>query len=254
MRNRLTTLLPAMLLVLGGTCMDRSEADTLVSQARRLYLTGSYEEALHSMEKVEGSFDSPALQLGIGNCWYRLGDLPHAILHYERGLRLSPGDEDLRMNLDLALSQTKDRVPGEADHVVARGWASFRAGSDPDQWARRSLWLSATLFLLLLLARITGGTAGRRVLYGASALAALLLVMSVGFAFARDQQLKSHHQAILVAPKTDVRAEPRDQAKVLFLLHKGTKVELRDTTDGWGEVSIASGASGWLPLSSIERI
>lgn len=247
-------LIPALLLSFSSTGMDRAQADTMVAQAQRLYVAGSHEEALHLLEQVEFEFDSPALQLGLGNCYYRLGDVPHAILHYERGIRLAPGDEDLRANLELALTQTKDRIPGDADHVVARNWEAFKAGSDPDQWARRSLWSAAALFALLILAGLLHGAAARRLAYGASAVAALLLLASLGFSIARDRRLRAHDQAIIVSPKSDVRAEPRDQAKVLFLLHKGTKVDVRDTANGWCEVSIASGATGWVPAAVIERI
>lgn len=254
MRKQIVMLLTALLSTLSSIGMDRSEADTLVAQAQRLYMAGSHAEALQLLEKVEEEFDSPALQLSIGNCFYRLGDVPHAILHYERGIRLAPGDEDLRANLELAQTQTKDRIPGDADHVVARGWASIKAGSDPNQWARRSLWLSASLFALLILARMVNAIGMRRLAYAASGITAVLLLASIAFSFARHRQLSAHNQAIIIAPKTDVRAEPRDQAKALFLLHKGTKVDVRDTTDGWCEVSIASGATGWLPLTAIERI
>ncbi len=254
MMNRFPLLCLPLLLAAQALCMDRTQADSLVANGQRLYLNGSYEEALAQLSEVEAEFDSPELQLGIGNCWYRLGDIPHAILHYERGLRLDPGDEDLRANLDLAMTQIKDRIPGEADHVVARGWSAFQAGSDTDQWARRSLWVCLAFFVLLTVARIVRSRGARRIAYGAAGLAALLLLLSIGFAAQRARQLETHPYAIILAPKTDARAEPRDTAKALFLLHRGSKVQVRDTTNGWCEVRLASGATGWLPARHLERI
>ncbi|MBK9177611.1 MAG: SH3 domain-containing protein [Flavobacteriales bacterium] len=254
MNPRIASLLVGLLIHGSTMCLTRTEADSLVSEAQRHYIAADHQAALENYILVEETFDSPALQLGIGNCWFKLGDVPRAILHYERGLRLAPGDADLRANLDLANTQVKDRIPGDPDNALSRTWAALRGGADPDQWARRSLWLSAILFSLLALARIVNGRMVRRSAYAAAGICAILLLVSTGFAYTRHRELQTHGAAIILAPKVDVRAEPREGSKVLFILHKGTKVEVRDTTQGWSEVRIANGAIGWMPPRTLERI
>lgn len=254
MTPRTASLLLGLLLHGGAWCLTRAEADSLVSEAQRLYIAADHQAALERYLLVEEAFDSPALQLGMGNCWYKLGDVPRAILHYERGLRLAPGDGDLRANLDLANTQVKDRIPGDPDHALSRTWAALRGGADPDQWARRALWLCAVFFALLALGRIASNALLRRSAYASAGICLVLLLMSTGFAYTRHREMKAHDAAIILAPKVDVRAEPREGSKVLFILHKGTKVEVRDTTDGWSEVRIANGAIGWMPPRTLERI
>lgn len=254
MNARSASLLLGLLLHGSAWCLTRSEADSLISEAQRLYIAADHQAALERYLLVEVAFDSPALQLGMGNCWYKLGDVPRAILHYERGLRLAPGDADLRANLDLANTQVKDRIPGEADHALARTWAALRGGADPDQWARRSLWLCTILFVMLALARFATGAIARRSAYAVAGLCTVLLLVSTSLAYTRHRDMQAHDTAIILAPKVDVRAEPREGSKVLFILHKGTKVEVRDTTMGWSEVRIANGAIGWMPPGTMERI
>jgi hypothetical protein len=38
------------------------------------------------------------------------GDIPHAILYFEKSLKLNPGDEDAQHNLDFAKLQTVDQL------------------------------------------------------------------------------------------------------------------------------------------------
>ncbi len=235
-------------------CLSKPEADSLVAAGQRLYLAGDHRGALDALLQVEAGFDSPLLQLAIGNAWYKTGDIPRAILHYERGLRLAPGDADLLANRDLAASQVKDRLPGDPDHAVARMWRMLSAGSDPDQWARRALWLMLLLCIAIAGARLARRGAFKRAAYVLAGSAAVLLLVSISFAAARARALRTHTSAIIMAPRMDARAEPRDGAKTLFILHKGSKVEVRDTANGWTEVRLPNGSVGWMPPGSLEPI
>jgi tetratricopeptide (TPR) repeat protein len=254
MNARTALLLAGALTAAAAWCQSKPEADSLVAQGQRLYLAGDHRGALDALLKAEEGFDAPALQLAIGNAWYKTGDIPRAILHYERGLRLAPGDPDLLANRDLAASQVKDRLPGDPDHALARIWREVKAGSDPDQWARRALWLMALLCAAIALARLTGRRAIRRTAYALTGLLGGLLLASTGFAAARKRALEAHGAAIIMAPRMDARAEPREGAKTLFILHKGAKVEVRDTTNGWTEVRLPNGSVGWMPPGSLELV
>ena len=182
------------------------------------------------------------------------GDVARAILHYERGLKLAPGDADLRANLDLANEQVKDRLAGKPTLALGSTWASVRGGHDPDQWARRSLWASALFFALLAISLIAQHRALKRTLWALSAASLSFLLVCVAFASYRHRELTDDSAAIIVSPKVDVLGEPRSGSTVLFVLHKGTKVSVLQTTDGWYEVELPNGSIGWMPPATLERI
>lgn len=251
---RTATLLAALWLAPAAWALTHVQADSLVKEGARLYTAGDHQAALDALLQVEDGFDSPALQLAIGNAWYKSGDAAKAILHYERGLRLAPSDADLRANRDLLASQVKDKLPSDPDHALSRTWDTLRAGADPDQWARRSLWLMLLTCVAIAVARLVKGTGTQRLAYSASAILGLLLVASVGFAFSRHQRMQAHDEAIIMAPRMDARAEPKAGAKTLFILHKGSKVQAGDEADGWTEVRLPNGSVGWMPPGSLERI
>lgn len=234
--------------------MDRAEAEALVEQANTAYSAGDHELALALYDSVSAAYTSTALLYNIGNCHFKLGDVPHAILFYERALRHAPGAEDVQANLDLARQQVVDRVSALPSFSLGNTWSRIRGGRDADQWARRALWACTGLFALLALALLLRAKALRRTCYAAAGAALLFTLLAVGLAAARYLEVTADDEAIIMTAKVDVRSEPHDGGTVLFVLHKGTKVEVLKDTDGWNEVRLPNGSVGWMPATGMVRI
>src|SRR5690606_12551683 len=91
-------------------------------------------------DSVNTDYTSAGLLYNIGNCYSKLGDMPHAILYYERALRLAPGADDIQANLDLERAKVVDRMNQLPAFTLGSVWDRLQGGKDVDQWARRSLW------------------------------------------------------------------------------------------------------------------
>lgn len=247
--------LSALLLVVPGMteAMVAAEADALYARAQEVYATGDHAAALALFDSVATSHGSAALDLAIGNCHFKLNNIPKAILHYERALLQEPGAEDVKANLDLARQRILDRVNELPLFTLGNSWERFWAGHDPDQWTRRSLWAWGTTVLLFILAIALGGT-WRSLLLPVAAMAFLVSITSVFLAHRRAHVVRHYNGAIVMAPRVEVASEPREGATTLFMLHAGTKVTVRKTVNTWCEVAIANGSIGWMPATSLERI
>lgn len=252
MKRLLSTLSLALPLLVSG--MSRQEAEALVADANTAYTGGHYTEALALYDSARTEYGSASLLYNIGNCHFKLNDIPRAILFYERALRLSPGADDIQGNLDLARQQVVDRVHALPSFSLGNTWSSFRGGRYVDQWARRALWGGTLLFALLAMALLVRTTALRRTLQVAAAIALLFTLTATGFAAARKAEVTSDGEAIVLQAKVDVRSEPREGATVLFVLHKGTKVEVLQGENGWNEVRLPNGNVGWMPAPAMETI
>lgn len=254
MKTRTLLLLFAALLSFAVSAATKAEADIVSTRAQEAYTAGNYTEALALFDSVAQEYSSTALFFNIGNCHFKLGDIPHAILNYERALRLSPGDEDVQANLDLARRQVADRVNELPTFTLGSTWGKLRGGRDADQWSRRSLWACLAFFVVLGVAVAVRHRTWKRVLLGVSAAGLVVTVLAVSFAAVRHAEIVDDSEAIIMTPKVDVRSEPRDGTKVLFVLHKGTKVAVLKEQAGWYEVKLPNGSVGWMPPASLERI
>jgi tetratricopeptide (TPR) repeat protein len=255
MRAMRSTLL---LLLLGFNAslpaMDRSAANALVEQAQQAYAQGGQEQALALFDSVNTRFTSAGLLFNIANCHFKLQRIPHAILHYERALRLAPGNEDIQNNLELARMQIVDRVNEMPRFSVGNELTRLSGGRDADQWARWVLWTWAITLLLLALGLVIKEQVQRRMLFSLSAVAFLAVLVCTGFAAVRAAAIHDSTEAILMSARIDVRSEPREGSTTLFVLHKGTKVEVLQELDQWVEVALRNGSVGWVPMQTIERI
>ena len=247
-------LLSTVILPFGAHAMERTEADSLIARAQRAYSAGDQRTALALYDSANTRYTSAALLYDIGNCHFKLNDIPHAILFYERALLREPGADDIRSNLELARQQTLDRVNELPGLQLGSTWERWRGGHDVDQWARRSLWTWATALFLFALSMAVTGLFLKRSLQVLTGIAVVVAIGAVVLAGTRTHEVRHPDGAIVMAPRVDVTSEPRVGSTALFLLHAGTKVTVRKEEAGWAEVALANGNVGWMPVRAIERI
>lgn len=233
--------------------MDLSTADSLVHSAQEAYAAGDHQLALDLYDSVYVEYTSAGLLHNIANCYFKLEDVPRAILFYERALKYSPGDEDIQANLELARQQIVDRVNEMPRFSFENTLTRILGGSDIDLWAWRSIWIWV-LCITLLIVGLLSRDLPRKVLIGAAALVFVAMLVSTSFAYLRYADIKQNSEAIILAPVLDVHSEPATSSTKLFVLHKGTKVTVLQALDEWCEVRLMNGSVGWIPTSSFERI
>lgn len=247
------TLIPLLLATALAGPMH-AQPGALADSAQAAYQRGDHALALRLYDSLAVDWSSPALLYNIGNCHFKLGDVPHAILHYERALRLAPGAEDIQANLDLARMQVADRVNELPAFTLGGFWERIRGGRDVDQWARRSLWTALLLFASLAGWLLARHRLLRAALLGLAGTALVAAVIATLLAAYRLREVTANDQAIIMVPKVDVRSEPREGATALFILHEGTKVSILQEANGWNEVRLPNGSVGWMPPASLVRI
>ena len=104
MKQILSIILFSLFFSTSALSQSKTEADTL-------YTKEKYEEAANMYEKILATQGEAAeIYYNLGNCYYKLDNVPYSILNYERALMLDPGDGDIRANLALARARTVDRV------------------------------------------------------------------------------------------------------------------------------------------------
>ncbi|MFW6267545.1 MAG: tetratricopeptide repeat protein, partial [Marinilabiliaceae bacterium] len=195
-----------------------------------------------------------ALYYNLGNAYYKTGELPRAILNYERALLHAPQDKDIRHNLELAYSQTTDEIERVDAFFLTEWYRDLRNLNDSDGWA---LWSVGCFILVLISLGIY--FYGRNVPLKkiAFALSFIFLITSgITFAFSARQKekLTEESHAIIFTPSVNIKSSPDQSGTNLFVLHEGTKVELLNKIGEWWNVKLEDGSEGWIHESDIEII
>jgi tetratricopeptide (TPR) repeat protein len=249
-------LLGTVVLLLVTVSVRGEAQEDFFEEGNRHYQEGDYSSALESyLRIVEAGYDSGPLRYNIANAHFKLGSLGQAILNYERALRLSPRDDDVRANLELARSLTVDeitplpgfwlfRVTSWWVHLLPRTWLIilvatgyvtaaigvavlvFRRGTRLASWCARIAVVAGTVTLV----------------FGAN-LAALELEIGVD------------EEAIVLVDEVPVQSAPSDDSPLqLFTIHEGTKIRIDRRSEEWAEIVLEDGKVGWVPVTAFEVI
>lgn len=250
-------LIMSMLMIPGLTHAENTAyLDSLWSKGVQAYTDGRWSECTESLKALESlGVVSPELYYNLGNAYFKSGDYPHAILYYERTLKISPSFEDARINLDFANSLIRDKIDAVPEFVL-KSWARKVCYLMPsDFWALISIVLFAAALALFLVFRLGASRGLRRTGFYCSIVALILSASSFGMArWQRNSYLRADG-AIVMKPVASVKSSPsRDSSKDLFVLHEGTKVTVLDTVGEWKNISLSDGRQGWIEESDMEKI
>lgn len=250
-------LIMSMLMIPGLTHAENTAyLDSLWNKGVQAYTDGRWSECTESLKALESvGVVSPELYYNLGNAYFKSGDYPHAILYYERTLKISPSFEDARINLDFANSLIRDKIDAVPEFVL-KSWARKVCYLMPsDFWAVISIVLFAAALALFLVFRLGASRGLRRTGFYCSIVALILSASSFGMArWQRNSYLRADG-AIVMKPVASVKSSPsRDSSKDLFVLHEGTKVTVLDTVGEWKNISLSDGRQGWIEESDMEMI
>jgi tetratricopeptide (TPR) repeat protein len=232
-----------------------SDYGALYKKANEQYKKAQYQDAVKSYSQIlDGGYQSEAVYFNLGDAYFKLGDIPSALLYYEKAHKLAPGDEDINFNIYFANSKTPDKVEPAPAFFVTQWWHSI------------ILFFSiGTLSVLSVLSFMAGS--GLLVVYLFTNIISLkklsfytgilVLISGLLFVFISNSQghyFNDHHQAIIFSGSVNVRSGPGDQAATLFVLHDGTKINILDNNNAWIKVQLANGNEGWIQQSDIKEI
>lgn len=218
------------------------------------YEQGRFQDAAAAYEKILGyGIGDPRVLYNLANAYFKMGRLGAAILHYERALRLDPSDGDVRDNLEYARGLIRDIVTEAEIPYPVKVVKNFLDGLSTD--------LVTALFLAVYFA--AGGLVGalplsrayatRRALgYGAAAAGLAVIVM--GLALGHKIEQTTAARAIVMEDKVNVLSGPAADNTVLFTVHEGARLEVRNRRDGWYQVSLPNAMSGWVPSTAVEQV
>jgi uncharacterized protein YgiM (DUF1202 family) len=78
-----------------------------------------------------------------------------------------------------------------------------------------------------------------------SGIALTVALFCTGFSYLRYRAYEESQPAIIFKREITVRSEPNKESSPVFLLHEGTKVQVKDSLDVWWKIELADGQTGW---------
>lgn len=191
----------------------------------------------------------------LGCCYYRMDEIARSILWFERALMLSPGDEDIQFNLDMARSKTVDRITPRHEMFFVSAWNSVSNITGVDNWARLSLVLFFLSLVLLSVYIFSSALVLRKTGFFGMLVGIVLVILCNLLAYTQRVNIEERTSAVVMSPAVTVKSTPSASGADLFVLHEGTHIEILDNSmKDWVEFQIADGKVGWMPRKQMEVI
>ena len=219
------------------------------------YAKGNYQQAIKDYQEILKTGVSSEIYYNLGNAYYRTDNITQALLAYERALQLSPGDNDIRFNLQYARSKTIDKITPETEMFFVTWYNSLVNFTRVDRWANTAIVSIVMALLLILVFLFAPQMWARKSGFYGSAVFLLLFAFANLFAFQQKHELETKQGAIVIAPTVNVKKTPAASGTDIFVIHEGTRVDITDRgMKQWRGIKLADGREGWLKTSQIEEI
>lgn len=236
-----------LLCVLSSSVSFGDQISNVMQKANELYKNNQYQLAIDEYNKlVIQGYEATSLYYNLGNAHYRLGKVGFAILYYEKALKFSPSDEDVKHNLSLAKLNLVDKVDELPPFFIFNIWEGLLASFSVSGWTI----IIYIIFILLLLAVIayffSRSVTQQRISFFTGIGILVLLFLSISLLAVKMNKEFNIKNGIIVETSVIVKSAPDNSSKDEFSIHEGLKVRLEDKVDDWVKISLSDGKVGWI--------
>lgn len=245
--------------------LPASFAATAVQQADSAYNKKNFQDARYYYQAAaEKDGVSSDLYYNMGNTYYRLGDLGHAVLNYRRALALDPSNEEARLNLEFVRTKITDKPEDDSTflrnvHLKIVSWMS------PDAWAWTSMGVFALMIWLIAIYLFAPSVNARKVGFFGAFVILFIFIYTLYVAWSSANAYNGNGRAVVTAPVTNLRSTPassNSSADKVVPIHEGTELIILDslaTPDDpkvplWYDVKINNTSRAWLPAADVEKV
>ncbi|MBT8399968.1 MAG: tetratricopeptide repeat protein, partial [Rhodothermia bacterium] len=232
---------------------DVEEAARLFDEGNASYREGNFDDARTAYEAVLSmGFESAALYQNLGNAYFRLDRLGQAMLNYQRAARLRPANPEIRHNIRLVQTRSRDRFSQVPTPVLARWWNGFIDGFGMRTlfWIGAISWLAGTILAGYRLWTSASGPWSRRVI---TLLCATGLFLLAG-ALATSAVRSNIAAGVVVSDRVEVRDEPEGGSRSAVVVHEALVIDILKVEEGWAEIRLPNGITGYVPEEAVAAV
>jgi hypothetical protein len=217
------------------------------------YEAKQYDSAVYYFDLIAQTRPAnAAVYYNLGNAYYRLNEVPLAILNYCRALKVNPEYREAEENLTLAESRISNKIPYIPDVFFLTWWHWLTDGHRATLWAVVS-WVLFLSIIAALLQRALSKDRSKRLPAQLPLFVGLAWVVCLTLAICSSVNSASSTEAVVM--QNDVPLMNIDlKGKPISLVPAGTIVVIKGENSGWLEVRLPDGRVGWLQTTNVARV
>jgi tetratricopeptide (TPR) repeat protein len=242
-------------LVLFSGLLFAQNIDEQMQQAGAFYRNGEFDKSIKIYEDLRSEgYEGASLYFNLANSYYRLGKLGYAILNYERALKNSPSDEDVKHNLAFASLSTVDRIQPLPTFFLFEWWESLLASLSINGWTYISFFFYILLMIFIVIYFFAKTIFQQKLILFSGLGILMIFLMAASLLIVKINREEIVIGGVVIEQSITVKTSPDSKSTDAFVIHEGLKVSLEDQLDEWIKIRLADGKVGWIQGNSVERI
>ena len=228
-------------------------ADSMFVQGTWYFEDEKFIQAARTYERLLGSAEHADLYYNLGNAYYRMGEVGHAVWAYEKGLQFEPRNDDIKHNLELVNTRVQDRITMPDGFALLYWYRAFKNSQTVNDLL---IWGSTFLLLVgLIYALGQFRFLGEKAVSRLQAIFVILTLVFHGICLDKYWDVSGTKEGVIISTKENVYSVPavRDEM-IVFKVHEGLKAEITQVQDNWVEIILLDGKKGWVPVNTIRPL
>lgn len=240
------------LFILSTPLLASDKPADIYNEANINYKNGNYNKAVELYKSLcDKKIINSKIYYNLGNSYFKAERIGYAILYYEKALKLSPGDDDIKHNLLIANARKTDIDP----EVIKNPIIEFvKKIMESINWKILRLILSISFILTILLwiiyfLDINMPITDKLRIIMIPIIILLFLIFLYRFDLATNKRF-----GIVIKQEINIHSGPSDSNTIQYNIHEGLKVKINKQRGNWYLISIPNLQDGWVSKENIEII
>ncbi len=183
--------------------------DSLVTTAISQYNEGSYYEAISTYDEIlDSGSEAAEIYYNKANAYFKLNDLPSAILNYERARKLKPNDEDILYNLNVANSRIVDNIERVPEIFLKVWWNNFYNMFSTNGWAQITIGMFILSLIFTAVYLLSSNRLIKKIFFVVGLLFLLITISCFTLSYQKYYYSVEQKEAIIFQPTVTVKSSP----------------------------------------------
>ena len=229
--------------------------DSLFSKGVKEYQHENYVVSARDFQQLyDLGYKNFEVCYNLGNSYYKINDMSSAILYYERAQKIMPNNQDVINNIEVANKKIVDNIESVPEMFYVKWWNSITQWFSPKTWCYFGIFFLVIFLAGLSMIFVTRNIKLRKTSFWISIVFLVLFVFSVFVCSSIKKYSNNMSSAIVFSGSVTAKGSPTENSVDLFVIHRGTKVDVTDKVGQWIEIKLANGKVGWILTEDVKII
>jgi tetratricopeptide (TPR) repeat protein len=246
-----------LLIILGLTfgIAANSLSENAFSNGIENYQNKKYKQALKDFKKIEKTgLNDDKIYYNIGNCYFRLGKLGHAIQYYKIALKVNPNNEKVRKDLEYVLTMTKDKQNLEEISLTEKTLLKIYNFFSPNFSAILSLLFFGGIILIVNIIIMKFRGREKTIPIFIFIILLILFIIFSSFSYLKWKNYHNVNEGVLLSSVEPGFSGPSEDFTRVFTIHEGMIFKIVKSDGDWTQIQLNNGLGGWIKRVAIGKI